>query len=50
MFCFFLRCYCYLLDKQKGDLRCHPLSATFLEGKNVFYNNKKKKLHVAVSK
>ena len=43
----FCLCYCYLLDKLRGDLGCHPLSATFLEGKNVFYNKKK---HVAVSK
>ena len=44
----FCLCYCYLLDKQKGDLRCQPLSATFREGKNVFII--KTKLHVAVSK
>ena len=45
----FCLCCCYLLDKliMKGDLRCHPLSATFLEGKNVFII--KRKLRVAVS-
>ena len=50
VFCFFLPLCCYLLDKliMKGDLRCHPLSATFLEGKNVFII--KRKLRVAVSK
>ena len=41
MFCSFCYCYCYLLDKLKGDLRYYPLSATFLEGKNVFCNKKK---------
>ena len=47
-FASFCLCCCYLLDKLKGDLRCHPLSATFLEGKNVFII--KRKLRVAVSK
>ena len=37
----FCLCYFYLLDKLKGDLRCHPLSATFLERKNALYNKKK---------
>ena len=41
VFCFFLPLLLLSLDKLKGDLRCHPLSSTFLEGKNVFYNKKK---------
>ena len=44
----FCLCCCYLLDKLKGDLRCHPKSATFLERKNAFII--RRKLRVAVSK
>ena len=50
VFCFFLPLLLlsFRQPDHEGDLRCHPLSATFLEGKNVLII--KRKLRVAVSK